>query len=61
MFRVARTWWLPTLQHPTVTRGQARVEHAYEEPIERDLAPQTMQINRDATRPFEQAGFEGGP
>ena len=52
---------VPTLQDPTVTRRQARVEHAYEKPIERDLAPQTMQINRVATRPFEQANFEGRP
>jgi hypothetical protein len=36
-------------QHPTVTGRQARVEHAREEPIERDLAPQAMEINGVAT------------
>jgi hypothetical protein len=50
-----------TLQHPTVTCRLARVEHAREKAIESDLAPQTMEINGVATRPFEQACFEGGP
>ena len=50
-----------TLQHPTVTPRQVRIEHADEQAIERDLAPQTMEINGVATRPFEQACFEGGP
>ena len=49
------------LQHPTVTCRLARVEQAREKAIERDLAPQTMEINDVATRPFEQACFEGGP
>ena len=49
------------LQHPTVTPRQVRVEHAGEQAIERDLASQTMEINGVATRPFEQACFEGGP
>jgi hypothetical protein len=49
------------LQHPTVTPRQVRVEHPGEQAIERHLAPQTMEINGVATRPFEQACFEGGP
>ena len=39
---------------------EAGVEHAREKAIERDLAPQTMEINGVAARPFEQACFEGG-
>jgi hypothetical protein len=50
-----------TLQHPTVTYRLARVEQAREKAIERDLASQAMEINGVATRPFEQACFEGGP
>ncbi len=47
-----------SLLHPTVAPRQVRVEHACEKVIERDLAPQAMEINDVATRPFEQACFE---
>jgi len=50
-----------TFQHPTVMRRLARVEHARKKPVESDLAPYPMEINGVATRPFEQACFEGGP
>lgn len=40
-------------QHPPVMLRQVRVEHAGEQAIERHLAPQTMEINGVATRPFE--------
>ena len=50
---------LPALQHPAVTPRQVLVEHPGA--IERDLSPETIEINGVATRPFEQACFEGDP
>jgi hypothetical protein len=39
-------------ENPTVANGLGRVEHACEEPIERDVSAQPMQINSITTRPF---------
>ncbi len=51
---------VPALQHPALMRWLVEVEHAREESVESDLAPQTMQINCVAARPLEQTRFEGG-
>ena len=52
---------VPAFQHPRVVHWLALVEHPRKQSIERDLAPQTMEINGVATGPFEQACFEGRP
>ncbi len=47
-------------EYPTVSNGLGGVEHACEEPIERDLPAQPMQINSITTRPFVKPRLEGG-
>ncbi len=47
-------------EDPAVANGLGRVEHACEEPIERDLPAETMQINSIATRPFIEPRLECG-
>ena len=51
---------VPAFQDPTVANGLGRVEHACEEPIERDLPAQAMQINSITTRPFIEPRLECG-
>jgi hypothetical protein len=47
-------------EDPTVANGLGRVEHACEEPIERDLPAQTVQIDSITTCPFVEPRLEGG-
>jgi hypothetical protein len=47
-------------EDPTIANGLGRVEHACEEPIERDLPAQPMQINSITTRPFVEPRLECG-
>ena len=47
-------------EDPTVANGLGPVEHACEEPIERDLPTQPMQINSITTRPFREPRLERG-
>jgi hypothetical protein len=47
-------------EDPTVANGLGPVEHACEEPIERDLPAQPMQINSITTRLFVEPRLECG-
>src|SRR5688572_2018074 len=57
-----RNWLkrLTAFEDPTVANRLGRVEHACEEPIERDLPAQPMQINSITTRPFVEPRLECG-